>query len=86
MTVYELREKTRTTEPYYFTRDTLQFFGERMSEMNVAKEIVAVTDYHGDVHECVELTKYSRKYPGGARHTYDYFDVHTWERVFPAND
>jgi hypothetical protein len=84
MTVYELQDKTRKTEPCYFSHDNLKFFGETMSSMKVLKNTYTITDCYGIAHECVCLSKLSRKYPGGARRTYDYFDVNTWERIFPA--
>lgn len=84
MTVYELRTATRHKEPHYFDADTLKFFGERMSDMRVMAGTVKVTDYLGMVHECYKLSKLSRKYPGGARRTYDYFDATTFERVLRA--
>ena len=84
MNVYELEQKIRKTEPHYFDRDTLKFFGERFSEMRILGAKVPVTDSLGVVHpSCVVLSKLSRSYPGGARRTYDYFDTATWERVIP---
>jgi hypothetical protein len=85
MEVWELQEKTRKTEPHYFDRDTLKFFGESISSMNVLKNHYTITDYQGVKHDCVCLSKLQRKYPGGARRSYDYFDTTTWERIFPNN-
>ena len=83
MSVYELINKTRTTEPHFFDHDTLKWFGESISSMNVLKDTVTITDYLGVKHECVVLSKLSRKYPGGARRTYAYFDTTSWNQIFP---
>ena len=84
MTVYELRDKTRTTEPHFFDTDTLKWFGESMSTMKVLSGTSSITDVCGKVHpSCVTLSKLSRKYPTGPRRTYAYFDTETWEQVFP---
>jgi len=82
MTVYELIDKTCKTEPHFFDHDTLKWFGETLSDMKVLKDHTIITDYLGEKHDCVILSKLSRKYPGGARRTYAYFDTTTWEQVF----
>ena len=84
MTVYELMDKTRKTEPHYFDHDTLKWFGERISEMRILNGTTSITDVCGTVYpKCITLSKLSRKHPGGARRTYAYFDTETWEQVFP---
>ena len=84
MTVYELRNKTLQTEPHFFDYETLKWFGESLSTMNVLAGVHSITDVCGTVHpKCVTLSKLSRKYPGGPRRTYAYFDTETWEQVFP---
>jgi hypothetical protein len=84
MNVYDLREKTRKTEPHFFDHDTLKWLGESMSTMRVLKDTTSITDWSGEAHQCVVLSKLSRKYPGGARRTYAYFDTTTWEQIFPG--
>jgi len=37
MTIYEIKYETRETEPYYFSRDTMRFFGQRLRDFRVAK-------------------------------------------------
>lgn len=86
MTVYELRDKSRYAEPHFFDRETLRFFGEKMSEMKVEPGPFEVTDYLGVKHTCVRLRKYSRTYPSGPRHTYAYFDTTSWKRILPADE
>jgi hypothetical protein len=38
MTIYEIKEKTQQTAPYFFSRDTLKFFGQTMSSFRVKKQ------------------------------------------------
>ena len=38
MNIYEIKEHTKETAPYFFTRDTLKFFGQRMSSFKVYKQ------------------------------------------------
>ena len=56
MTLYKLINKYREHYPHehYFDRETLKFFGERMSEMRVLKGIVNVADVFGNEHETYE--------------------------------
>lgn len=81
--IYELRSAYYKKNPdgHYFDPDTLKFFGERLSEMRVYKGTTRVIDSCGEEHETYKISKYSRKYPGGARRTYDYFDVNTLKDV-----
>jgi hypothetical protein len=37
MTIYEIKEKTQDSAPYFFTRDTLKFFHQTMSMFRVKK-------------------------------------------------
>ncbi len=85
MTAYELRRLYRKHQPegHYFDPDTLKWFGESMSTMRVLRGTVKVTDYSGAEHECYTLSKLSRKYPGGSRRTYAYFDTTTFDDILP---
>lgn len=38
MTIYEIKAKTQETAPYYFTRKTMQFFGQTMRDFKVYKQ------------------------------------------------
>lgn len=38
MTIYEIKEATQQTAPYFFTKDTLKFFGQTMSKFKVKKQ------------------------------------------------
>jgi len=37
MTIYEIKERTKETSPYFFDKDTLRFFGQRMRDFKVTK-------------------------------------------------
>lgn len=66
---------------HYFDRDTLKFFGERRSDMRLLKGTTRVKDVCGDYHEAYVISRLQRKYPGGPRRTYAYFDVETLDDV-----
>ncbi len=38
MTIYEIKRRTAKTAPYFFTRDTLRFFGQTMKSFAVKKQ------------------------------------------------
>lgn len=62
---------------HYFDRDTLKFFGERISDMRLLKGTMKIKDISGKEHEVYVISRLQRNYPGGARRTYAYFDVDT---------
>jgi len=37
MTIYDIKYKTRETEPHYFTRKTMRFFGQTLRDFRVKK-------------------------------------------------
>ena len=39
MNIYEIQERTQKTSPYFFSKDTMQFFNQTMSKWKVAKVI-----------------------------------------------
>ena len=86
MTVWKLQNKYYEYHPtgHYFDPDTLKFFGETLSSMRVLKETCKIKEYSGELHECYILSKLSRNYPGGARRTYAYFDVETFDDIIPV--
>ena len=81
ITVYKLREELEKQGSYYFSDDTLKFFGERLSDMYILKKTEKIKDYMGDIHECYVLSKLSKDYKGRKVRKYDYFDIHTLERI-----
>ena len=72
----------RHPQSYFFRRNTLNFFGERISDMRILQETATIADYDG-AHECYVLSSLQRKYPGGPRRKYHYFDVDTLEHIIP---
>lgn len=38
MTIHEIKNKTQETCPYYFSRKTMQFFGQTMRDFKVHKQ------------------------------------------------
>ena len=39
MTIYEIKERTEDTEPYFFTRNTMKFFHQTMRDFRIKKQI-----------------------------------------------
>lgn len=37
MTIYEIKERTKVTCPYFFSRKTMQFFGQTLKSYSVKK-------------------------------------------------
>ena len=83
MTVYELQRKHEQFHPgsHFFDRDTLKFFGETYSTMNVLKGTVKMKDISGQEHEAYILSSLQRKAPGGPQRTWHYFDAMTYEHI-----
>lgn len=77
--IYDLRNAYLRTHPngHWFDSDTLAFFGESLSTMYLLKGTYRVKDCLGVEHSCYKVSKLSRKYPGGPKRTYAYFDVNT---------
>jgi hypothetical protein len=38
MTIYEIKELTQTTSPYFFSRNTMKFFNQTMRSFSVKKQ------------------------------------------------
>ena len=68
-------------DPYFFTRPTMRFFGDRMSNYGVRQPRPILTN-SGETVEAYELT---RRHP--VKHGLQasaWFDAETFRRVFPA--
>jgi len=39
MTIYEIKRRTKITAPYFFTRETLKFFGQTLKDFKVKKQM-----------------------------------------------
>lgn len=81
--IYDLRNAYLRTHPngHWFDSNTLAFFGESLSTMYLLKGTYRVKDCLGVEHSCYKVSKLSRKYPGGPRRTYAYFDINTFDDV-----
>ena len=38
MTIYEIKRLTQDTAPYFFSRDTMRFFGQTLKDFRVKKQ------------------------------------------------
>lgn len=66
---------------HYFDRETLKFFGERISDMRLLKDRARIKDVCDEVHDCYVVSRLQRKHPCGPRRSYAYFDVETLDDV-----
>ena len=66
---------------HYFDRDTLKFFGERLSDMRVFKKTKTKEDYRGKKHICYVVSRLQRNHPNGPTRTRAFFDVETFEDI-----
>lgn len=74
--------KDKHPNSHYFDRDTLKFFGERLSEMRLLKKHATIQDAVDIEHDCYVIS--SIQHPGRPlkpRRTYHYFDVNTLEDI-----
>ena len=83
MSAYKLKAMhlDKHPESHFFDYDTLKFFGESMSTMNVLQSTTIVTDSMGVEHTCYVLSSLQRKDPRGPRRHRSYFDVETLEHI-----
>ena len=83
MNTYKLIREYYKNNPngHYFDDETLKWFGESRSTMNVLKKTVIITDWMDEEHECYVLSKLSKKHPSGPKRTYAYFDVKTFNDI-----
>ena len=66
---------------HYFDEDTLNFFGEQMSDFKILENKIVVKDFNDKKHTCFVLSKVSQDFTGRYFRNYDYFDVNTLERI-----
>ena len=83
MTIYQLMNRYREHNPrgHYFDRDSLKWFGERMSEMRVLKGVATVIDTYGKEHTCYVVSSIQHKHPCGPTRHYAYFDTVTYDHI-----
>lgn len=81
-TVNDLIRAYNETHPdhHYFDRDTLKYWGERISDMYLYRKTEEVKDLLGNMRTCYCLRS-KQTFP--IRHTkYTYFDVNTLDIVY----
>lgn len=83
MTTYELIKNHKRQHPssHFFDRDTLDFFGETIGNMEVLKNTAKCTDSLGEEHTCYVITTVQKNCPFGAKRAHHYFDTTTFEHV-----
>ena len=84
MTVRELKSAYERKHPNgkFFDRETLRFFGEKLSTMRVIDGIHNIVDLCGGHHRCYVLGSLQRNHPFGPTIMYFYFDIDTIDDVF----
>lgn len=85
MTPAELKEKVEAAghSPHFFTRKTMQFFGDTMSNYRVRSQPVTFKTVSGETVTCWVL---ERKRPvNGGLQSNTYFDTSTFERQRPPH-
>lgn len=80
---YSFLNDYRITHPqsYYFSPATLEFFGERLSDMRILAKTQKVKDSQGKEFECFVLSKSSKNWDNKRIRTYAFFDVENLERI-----
>ena len=73
--------KDKNPSGHFFDRDTLKFFGERMSEMRVLEGVRTVKDWRGNEHKAYCLSTRQRPPFGQPFRKHFYFDVETMEDI-----
>ena len=83
MDIYKLREMHLRKHPnsHWFDTETMKFFGESLSTMQVLKKPAKVTDICGNQHTCFVVSKIGKDAFWNRRRSYAYFDVETLEYI-----
>lgn len=81
ITLNQLMEEYEKRNNCYFKKETLKFWGERLSDMRILENTVVKTDFQGNIHECIVLSKISKDFYGKKYRNYDYFDIDTLNRI-----
>jgi hypothetical protein len=67
MTIYEIKRRTQKTNPYFFNRSTLKFFGQTMKSFKVHK----INDQYYKITAPIYYP--TGNYIGEAKHIFDSF-------------
>lgn len=80
MSVYELKRKYQEKNPegHFFDKETLKYWGDRLSDFTVLAKPVKVRDYRGNMCACYVLR---RKHPKGNTWQEAYFDTVTLRQI-----
>lgn len=81
ITLSQLINEYKKRNNHYFDKDTLKYWGERLSDMKILKDTVIKKDLQGKEHECIVLSKISKDFYGKPYRNYDYFDIVTLNRI-----
>lgn len=86
MTPAELKRLVESagTEPHFFDRASMRFFGDTMKNYAVTSKPVTITTYSGETHACYELRR-KRPVKNGLQSSV-YFDTTTLKRVISKGD
>ena len=81
----DLREAYYRLHPdgHFFDKDTLKFFGERLSEMCLWADTYIIFDNTGKERDCFILSSVQRPPYGPKKRKYHCFDADTLEQVIP---
>lgn len=82
MTPSELKRKTFETNPFFFSRKTMKFFGDTMKNYGCQKAVIDTR-----TKENVKCWELYRKHPvkTGLKDS-AFFDQETFEQVFPRHE
>lgn len=81
ITLKQLINEYRKRNSHYFDKETLKFWGEKLSDMKILKDTVIKKDFQDNKHECIVLSKISKDFYGNSYRNYDYFDIDTLDRI-----
>ena len=87
MTIYSFKQmyKEKNPDGHWFDKDTLKFFGEKLSEMKVLNGTYKVTDWMGNECEAYCVRHKQRPPYGEPFWKETYFDVNTMENILMDN-
>lgn len=71
--------KLRHPDSPYFDRDTLEFWGEKISDMRVLEGLTKCIDNSGKIHLCYTLSSLQRNYSSSPKIKCTLFDSETFD-------
>lgn len=81
--IYDLKYEHLRKNPHshFFDRETLEFFGERLSSMRLLQGTVEKPDSLGVMHTCYVVSSTQKVPMVGRKRVYHYFDTGTLEDI-----